>query len=222
MASNGQTPNPMGPPAHPASMGSKKLDINSLMSPPDQVLDSFNHNHHQSDMGKPATMSNASSKHPMPMSPPISPYSKAISTTETPTTPPHQVKDPVLYPAEEAASSPAQTPLFAPAEYDQHRRIVDEHVRARSTSSFGAISPPKREDYELVLRFQSQVLKHYTANPVGWLRKERAFLEADRRAGAQRYHAILPAAKPAASKAPRTQRADRVQEPQSAPRPIRT
>ncbi|KAF4440564.1 hypothetical protein FALBO_17339, partial [Fusarium albosuccineum] len=62
----------------------------------------------------------------------------------------------------------------------------------------------------------------YTANPVGWLRKERAFLEADRRAGAQRYHAILPAAKPAASKAPRTQRADRVQKPQSAPRPIRT
>ncbi|KAF4980251.1 hypothetical protein FZEAL_3700, partial [Fusarium zealandicum] len=215
-----QAPNSMGPPAHPASMG-KKFDINSLMSPPDQILDSFGHGHHQSDMGKLAASTNGPNKHPMPMSPPISPYSKAISTTQTPTTPPHQVKDPVLYPSEETPSSPAQTPLFAPAEIEDHRRIVDDHVRARSSTSFAGVLPPKREDYELALTFRSQVLKHYTANRKAWLRKERALLEADRRAGAQRYHTILPAAKPATAKAPR-QRADRVSKPHTAPRAIRT
>ncbi|WAO87160.1 SWIRM domain-containing protein [Fusarium falciforme] len=216
-----QALNSMGPPAHPASsMASKKYDLSSLMSPPDQVHDSFNHGHHQSDISKPAT-SNNSSKHPMPMSPPISPYSKAMSTAETPTTPPHQVKDPVLYPAEEVPSSPAQTPLFAPAELEDHRRIVDDHVRARSPTSFAGVIPPKREEYELALTFRSQVMKHYTANRKAWLLKERAFLEADRRAHAQRYHTILPAAKPAAAK-PTRARGDRVQKPQSAPRPIRT
>lgn len=215
----------MGPPAAPSAsmaMGPKKFDITSLMSPPDPVLDSFS----QSDMGQSANAGNGqSAKHPMPMSPPISPYSKPISTTEVPSTPPSQtVKDPVLYPAEEnVLSSPAQPPLFATAELEDHRRIVDDHVRARSRESFAGVLPPKREDYELALTFRSQVMKHFTSNRKAWLRKERAFLEADRRAGAQRYHTILPASKPVvATKPPRAQRTDRVSKPQSAPRPIRT
>ncbi|KPM36673.1 hypothetical protein AK830_g9881 [Neonectria ditissima] len=221
----------MAPPAVPAAsmgMASKKFDITSLMSPPDPVLDSFSHSHTQTDVGRSATGGNgmsSSAKHPMPMSPPISPYSKPVSNTDAPATPPsHPVKDPLLYPADDnVLSSPVQQPLFAPAELEDHRRIVDDHVRARSRASFAGVLPPKREDYELALTFRSQVMKHYTANPKAWLRKERAFLEADRRAGAQRYHTILPAAKPVASaKAPRSQRPDRISKPQTAPRAIRT
>ncbi|KAH7126198.1 hypothetical protein EDB81DRAFT_846831 [Dactylonectria macrodidyma] len=208
----------MAPPAVPAAsmgVGSKKFDITSLMSPPDPVLDSFSHSHHHSDMNKPATAGiahSSSAKHPMPMSPPISPYSKPISTTDAPTTPPSQpVKDPLLYPIEDnVLSSPSQPPLFAPAEIEDHRRIVDDHVRARSQTSFAGVLPPKREDYELALTFRSQVMKHFTANRKAWLRKEPI-------------PHILPAAKPVvASKAPRSQRVDRVSKPQSAPRSIRT
>lgn len=220
-------PNSMGPPAQPASSTlTKKLNISNLMSPPDQVFDSFNHGHHQSE--KQTTMHNASDKHPMPMSPPISPCNKAISTTAEPGTPPNLVEDPILYPSEgNVSSSPAQSPLFAPAELEDHRHIVDDHIRARLSSPFAGVLPPKREDYELAISFQAQVMKHYTTDPRAWLQKELAFLKADRRASTQRqrqrqrYHTILPAAKPVASKAPRA-RTDRVTKPQSAPRAIRT
>lgn len=207
-----------------APMGTKKLDITSLMSPPDHILDSFHQNqtHNQHQPSNMARHTSSGNKHSMPMSPPISPYNKALNTTtDAPATPPgHAIKDPVLYPAEEGPSNSPQPPLFAPTDNEDHQRIVDNHVRARSTSSFGGVAPPKREDYELALTFRSQVMKHYTANPKGWLRKERALLEADRRAGAQRYHAIMPA-KPIAVK-PTRARADRVSKPSSAPRPIRT
>ena len=167
-----------------------------------------------------------SSLQPLPMSPPISPYSKSVSTTsaQPPATPPGQtIKDPVLYPADEhSPSSPPQPPLFAPAELEQHQRIVDDHLRARSRSAiFGGVAPPRREDYELALTFRSQVMTHFTTNRKSWLRKERALLEADRRAGAQRYHVIMPA-KPIAAKPPRSQRADRVSKSHATPRPIRT
>ncbi|KAF5021084.1 hypothetical protein F66182_6873 [Fusarium sp. NRRL 66182] len=216
-------PNAMGPPAHPASsMASKKLDINSLMSPPDHVHDSFANTHHQYDIARPASSGNDPATPPMPMSPPISPYSKSISTAETTTTP--SVKDPVLYPADEIPSSPAQSPLFAPAEIEEHDRIIDDHLRARESTSFAFVPAPRREDLHLALEFKSQVYKLCAANPLGWLRRERGYLEADRRnrlasGSGNRYHSILPA-KPA--KAPRTQRTDRVQKPQSVPRPIRT
>ncbi|KJZ74287.1 hypothetical protein HIM_06293 [Hirsutella minnesotensis 3608] len=219
----------MAPPPRPAvSMESKKLDINSLMSPPDAVLDSFAHHasavkRNSINMHEPSARTAASAKQPLPMSPPVSPYSKPTSTgTVSPTTPPstQQVKDPVLYPTDEhSPTSPAQPPLFAPAELE-HRRIVDEHVRARSDSIFAGVSPPRREDYELALTFRSQVMKHYTSDRKAWLRKERALLEADRRAGAQRYHAIMPA-KPIAVKPAKSQRADRVSKSQGAPRQIR-
>ncbi|KAG6036740.1 hypothetical protein E4U41_005490 [Claviceps citrina] len=215
-------------------MESKKSNIASLMSPPDAVLDSFRQAYSAvrssggfggGGGGGAHDNKQTSSQHqPLPMSPPISPYSKPIATAAAlPTTPLAQiVKDPVLYPADEhsPASPPAQ-PLFAPAELEHHQRIVDEHVRARSHSIFGGgVAPPRREDYELALTFRSQVMKHYTANRKGWLRKERALLEADRRAGAQRYHAIMPA-KPIAAKVPK-QRVDRVSKPHATPRPFRT
>lgn len=227
----------MGPPVQPASsMAAKKINISNLMSPPDQVFDSFNHGV-QSD--KQSTVQDGLDKQPMPMSPPISPYNRTIqAASETITSSNvNQVQDPILYPSEgNVASSPAQSPLFAPAELEDHRHIVDDHIRARSSSPFAGIVPPKREDYELAISFRAQVMKHYTKNPRGWLAQELAFLKADRRAQSsqrqrqrqqqhsqqrQRYHTILPAAKPVASKTPRP-RTDKVTKPQSAPRPIRT
>ncbi|KAL7785626.1 hypothetical protein V8C37DRAFT_412839 [Trichoderma ceciliae] len=253
---------------------SNKLDISNLMSPPENLLETFHQGHGRRQSKTVSAMSAAvatvsanngrlaSDKHPLPMSPPISPYTKSVSSSSsssggssnsgnnnnvninnnhnnhnnhnnnnnnhnnTPSTPPSQaIQDPVLYPADESSpSSPPQPPLFAPAEVENHKRIVDDHVRARSSSTiiFSGVSPPRREDYELALTFRSQVMKHFTSNRRGWLLKERALLVADRQAGAQRFHAILPA-KPIAAKAARSHRGDRVSKPQtSAPRPIRS
>ncbi|GAO17302.1 hypothetical protein UVI_02044600 [Ustilaginoidea virens] len=208
-------------------MECNKFNLLSLMSPPEVVLDSFQGNYSimkrsGSIYGKPS-----SSQQPLPMSPPVSPCSKPISTANgQPATPPGRIlKDPVLYPVDE--HSPAslqqqqqQQPLFAPAELEHHQRIVDEHVLARSHTIFGRVAPPRREDYELALTFRSQVMKHFTTNRKGWLRKERALLEADRRASVQRYQVIMPA-KPIAAKPPR-QRVDRVTKPGAGgPRPMR-
>ncbi|KAL7815983.1 hypothetical protein V8C44DRAFT_348237 [Trichoderma aethiopicum] len=223
-----------------SSKESGKVDISNLMSPPDNLLDNFNQGHGRPQQSKmlsamatvvgsmPPSGGLSSDKHPLPMSPPISPYNKHVSSSASPSTPPGQaIQDPVLYPVDEASpSSPPQAPLFAPAEIEHHKRIVDEHVRARQSSTiiFEKVSPPLREDYELALTFRSQVMKHFTSDRRGWLLKERALLVADRQAGAgaQRFPTILPA-KPLAAKPARSQRADRVSKPQAtAPRPIRS
>ncbi|KAK3185568.1 hypothetical protein K4F52_005668 [Lecanicillium sp. MT-2017a] len=218
---------PMGPP--PPKDANHKVDINSLMSPPEPILDSFGQNVHNG-AAVPGAGANVNGKalsthDPLPMSPPVSPYSKSIQPAHTPATTANQtVKDPVLYPVDESSpASPPQPPLFAHAEMEHHQRMVDEHVRARSTGLFGEMLPPRREDYELALTFRSQVMKHFTANRKSWLRKERAFLEADRKAGARRYHAIMPAKPIAAPKLARVQRAvDRVSKPvHVSPRPAR-
>ncbi|KAL6690676.1 hypothetical protein J3F84DRAFT_398167 [Trichoderma pleuroticola] len=187
-----------------------KLEINNLMSPPDNLLETFanGHGHGHPQSKKSAAMAAVvaannglpSDKHPLPMSPPISPYTKHVSSN-SPSSPPAQaIEDP--------------PPLFATAESEHHKRIVDSHVRARSSSIiFSGVAPPRREDYELALTFRSQVMKRFTSNRRGWLLKERALLVADRQAGAQRFHAILPA-KPIAAKPARSQRADRVSKPQ--------
>lgn len=226
-----QRERPIAPMAPPPPKDHGKVNITSLMSPPEPILDSFNQAANGSSGPNGPNASNGNGKsmpgghNPLPMSPPISPYSKPIqpNSANAPTTPPnHIVKDPVLYPADEASpSSPPQPPLFAHAEIEQHQRIVDSHVRARSASIFGEVLPPNREDYELALTFRSQVMKHFTSNRKGWLRKERAFLEADRKAGAgQRYHTILPA-KPVSAPKPARMRVDRVTKPAAAPRPAR-
>jgi hypothetical protein len=217
---------------------SKKVDITSLMSPPEPLLDSFNAESHQDVYSKRAQPISDKTNQPVPLSPPVSPRSK----------PPHaagierhsggasqQLKDPVLYPIEDATiiglrSGTSQPSLFAPTEIEDHRRIVDDHIQTRPSGIFGRVSPPRREDYELMLTCRSCVMKLYNANRTEWLRKEREQLKADRRAGAQRYHAIMPAKpKPIISAKPaRAQRADRISKPQqqssknNAPRPIRS
>lgn len=219
----------VAPPSTDAN--AKKFNINSLMSPPEPILDSFNQaNRNAHGANGLTTVVNGrptSTKEPLPMSPPVSPYTKPAVPAVAPATPVAQtvVKDPVLYPADESSPpSPPQPPLFAHAEIEQHQRIVDNHVRARRVSSiFLKTQPPRREDYELALTFRSQVMKQYSSNRLGWLRKERALLEADRRAGAQRYHAIMPATssngKSTSGKPIRTHRpTERVSKPLSQPR----
>ncbi|KEY65270.1 hypothetical protein S7711_01788 [Stachybotrys chartarum IBT 7711] len=206
----------------------KKCDISNLMSPPDPAMDTFNSTAQPYSKANSITFGpnaqTASLKQPLPMSPPISPFSKHIGTTDDPTTPPSQaIKDPVLYPAEERGfSSPLQPPLFAPLDLEDHQNIIDSHLQARSHSAFGRASPPRREDYELVLSFHCQVMKLYKSNPKKWLRRERELLRAtNRQATTQRYPTIAPA-KPIVAKPVRNPRVDRVSKPQAGPRPIRS
>jgi hypothetical protein len=219
---------------------SKRLDISKLMSPPDPVIDSFSQQASNSNSVASASASIASSqKHPLPMSPPISPLVTLAPGTDAPTTPPSQtITDPVLYPNEDAPAtpSPPQPPLFATwAELDSHRSMVNDHMRFRTPGTFGRASPPAHDEYMLVLSFRSAILKPYMANRRGWLLKEREYLKADRQAangangkrfsgagnGAQRYPAIMPA-KSIVAKPHRAQRTDRVSKPQPAPRAVRS
>ena len=173
-----------------------------------------------------ATAPGPSSKQPLPMSPPVSPYRKPASHPREPsTTPPAQhVRDPVLYPADDSATlSPSQEPpLFAPSELEEHRKIVDDHLRTRATDGFGSLEPPTPEQYHLALSFKSNIMKHFEADPKGWFIRQRALLvEADRerRANSNRYPAIMPA-KPKriiAAKPSRAQRLDRVTKPRGGP-----
>lgn len=220
----------MAPPEKPRE--AHKIDISTLMSPPDPVIDSFSNptvrynyttTRLASDIATDAA-SKGDDRQPLPMSPPISPYSQAIvpepASTLTPSS--QLIKDPVLYPQEDSHSStsPSQSPLFASVDLE-HQQLVEKHIRNRSPSIFtSGLSPPKPEDYNLVLNFRSQVLKLYTSNRSGWLRQERALLKADRTAqGPKRFPKLL--AKPTSAKqSAKPGRVDRVSKP-SAPRPIR-
>lgn len=240
----------MGAPAPPKA--SNRLDISNLMSPPENLLETFNQakarRQESNTLNEMTTVlasmsansgrsASVSDKLPLPMSPPISPYTKSVSSNasnndNTPSTPQSStIQDPVLYPIDEL--SPSGPPLFAPAEdEDAHMQIVDDHVRALESTAnlFTVVPPPRREDYKLMISIKSQVMKNYNSNPRAWLRKERAYLIADREAalGARRLPLIQPA-KPIAAKPARSQRADRnmdrvasrVSKPH-APRPIRS
>lgn len=240
----------MAAPAPPKA--SSRLDISNLMSPPENLLETFNQANARRQDSKTlnemtsvlATMSansgraaSVSDKLPLPMSPPISPYTKYASSNSsnadnTPSTPQSStIQDPVLYPIDE--SSPSGLPLFAPVDdEDTHMQIVEDHVRAlkSTTNIFTVVPPPRREDYNLMISIKSQVLKNFNNNPRAWLKNERAYLKADRDAaiGARRLPSIQPA-KPIAAKPARSQRADRVLDrvtsrvsKPQAPRPIRS
>ncbi|ODA84150.1 hypothetical protein RJ55_02668 [Drechmeria coniospora] len=203
----------MGPPPRPAQpMEAPKFAVSSLMSPPQAIHDSFTHDSSLSDRAHPETKHGKggpfSARQPLPMSPPVSPDSNPIgpaaatadrrspSSSSSSSSVRAVQKDPLLYPNDEhLASMHPQAPLFRPTELEQqhlhHRRIVDDHVRARSPVIFASgLAPPRRDEYELALTFRSQVMKHFTTNRRGWLRQERALLEADRRAG-RRGHGML-------------------------------
>ncbi|KAI3320921.1 SWIRM domain-containing protein [Xylariaceae sp. AK1471] len=166
----------------------RPCDINNLMSPPEPVrFESFAHSN---NMSKPIGSAMADlrmlSRPIPPLSPPISPATKAddhdmhvVMSASTPG------QDPILYPILDITNSPQQEPLFEQVDSPDPRRIVKEHVLARREELFKDAPPPKQDDYELVLFFQSQVMKKYLENPRSWLQRERALLIADRRAQAR-------------------------------------
>ncbi|KAH6657396.1 hypothetical protein BKA67DRAFT_655670 [Truncatella angustata] len=179
--------------------GSKKpFDISSLMSPPElPPMDSF-----ARPTVVPRTMDQATSNmrrvhgpNP-PLSPPISPLSKVNHSVAIEARNSTPMNDPILYPAHDL--SPPQQPLFARDDSIETQRIVEDHVEARKASLFREATPPRQEEYELMLYFKSEVMKKCQENPKSWLQRERAQLLADRRAGSSRLHhhrlqPILPA-----------------------------
>ncbi|KAI0412216.1 hypothetical protein F5X98DRAFT_379963 [Xylaria grammica] len=221
----------------------KPCDINNLMSPPEAPkLESFAHSSNASasknivNMHRPidAVMSDAR-RLPgpvQPLSPPISPATKLDDTVMNVVV--TSAKDPILFPTHDITNSPPQQPLFVREESADARRIVDHHVLARPAELFKNAAPPEQDDYELVLYFQSQVMKKYLENPKSWLKRERALLIADRRAQARQRHfklqPILPAkaqpirkevqrAKPV--RAPKVAKPAVVKSTPTRPRPIR-
>jgi hypothetical protein len=224
----------MAPPEKPRE--AHKLDISTLMSPPDTVLDNFSNSVDQvnyttlkplADNGADAG-SKRDETQPL-MSPPISPYNEAIvpadqhqSTSLTPTR--HAVNDPVLYPQEDnsSASTQTQAPLFASTDLEHHH-IVDQHIRNRSPDVFSSgVTPPEREHYDLVLNFRSQVMKLFNADRKAWLRREKGFLKsADAARRPKALQKILPAKPTTVKSANKGHRVDRVSKP-NPPRVNRT
>lgn len=170
-----------------------QLDIQSLMSPPEPTP------HESFARASPTKAMDSQMKtlFPMPggrfpMSPPVSPATKNITTDDAPL---HAVRDPILYPNAELQSSPSsQTPLFAEDEA-LAQRVVDGHVAARESSLFREASPPRHSDYELALEFKAEVAKQFNVNRKKWLNRERLFLLEDRamQNGVRRYTNIAPA-----------------------------
>ncbi|KAI1125395.1 SWIRM domain-containing protein [Nemania abortiva] len=227
----------------------KPCDINNLMSPPEppkfesfgQHSTSTNSNSNSNMSGiddrvaKSANVAMANVRRlpgPMPpLSPPISPATKLDDNVmEIVVTAP---QDPILYPANDIAHSPPPQPLFVSEEPIDAGRI-DKHISTRSAEFFKDATPPKRDEYELVLYFTSQVMKKCMENPRAWLKRERDLLIADRQAQARhrqfRLHPILPAkpqpirrevqrAKP--SRAPRVTKPVVAKTTPTKPRPIR-
>ncbi|RBA14690.1 hypothetical protein FPRO05_13235 [Fusarium proliferatum] len=158
-----QATSAMPPPAHPASIPSR-MHINILMSPPDQTHDSFYYHTGKADS---SFSSSKDASGQTPMSPPISPCNRPMATTETPTN--STGRDIVLYP-DDASSSPAQIPLFPTAGDRDHSRTIEEHIQKNINDKiFVEVQPPTRNDYELVVSFQSQLNKAYAQNPKAWM-----------------------------------------------------
>ncbi|KAH7114016.1 hypothetical protein EDB81DRAFT_920844 [Dactylonectria macrodidyma] len=106
-----------------------------------------------------------------------------VLSTESPAAPPHWARYLVPCPTEETSSGPAQSSLFS--HLDAYTCIVENRAHTRPPTSFSGTLPPNCDDYELALAIKPQVTKHFVKGRRAWLRKERALLESDRRAGAR-------------------------------------
>lgn len=179
----------------------KPCDISNLMSPPElPPIDSFAHSA-AAPMEKMQATSGVRKAHGPnpPLSPPISPLTKAEHSVAASTIHGTPVKDPILYPGHDL--SPTQQPLFTRDDSVETQRIVDNHVESRPAEFFKQTSPPQREDYELALYFKSRVIELYEKDRKKWFERERAQLLADRKAQShqnksRRPQQIRPADKP--------------------------
>ncbi|KAK7213250.1 hypothetical protein V2G26_020428 [Clonostachys chloroleuca] len=109
VASNSTTHMSIATMETPTMKETKKVDITSLMSPPDPVLDSFHAEPHQNiNIAKRAQPSAEKANQPAPLSPPVSPRTHAPHATSAERHPSiasqHNLKDPVLYPIEDTSS----------------------------------------------------------------------------------------------------------------------
>lgn len=169
------------------------ISISMLLSPPEATpLDNFNQTSSQSTMASQAKPLFPIQAGHLPLSPPISPATKAIVTEESSTL---ATRDPILYPHAEATSpSSSQLPLFG--ERAATKRVVSRHVAERDPSLFRDASPPRQVEYELALEFKSHIMQVFDrSNKLAYLNRERAQLLEDQamRSGVRRYPALAPA-----------------------------
>lgn len=172
-----------------------QLDIpNTLMSPPEALpLESFTNTIHGYTMNPKTRNMNSIAGATFPISPPVSPETKARSPEEPAGS--QAITDPILYPlSDNQGTSATQASLFDDHDLVTHR-VVDGHVAARKASMFREASPPRRDEYELALEFKSQVVKIMSKDPALWLRREMVYLREDRelQSGARRWTNIAPA-----------------------------
>lgn len=193
------------PTPSPAPMEPKKAcDISNLMSPPELLpYDSFS----ATSMPPVAKQAGGVEIRPgpnAPLSPPVSPFTKASHSIGPLDSVQPDNKDVILYPLAESSMSPPAAPLFNALESIETAdtdRLVDEHIASRPASLFREVQPPRREEYKLALYFRSDVLSKFNQNPRGWLSQERELLRADRKHTSfgrtiQKLPTILPASRP--------------------------
>lgn len=223
-----------------SSKPKRPLDISNLMSPPGLApYETFNHREAAMPVSKPMSVASRQlGPHP-PLSPPISPQTGPRNSITMESRPSMSDNDPILYPVPETATSPPSEPLFVPSVPSDEPLddLVKNHIASRPQNIVRATSPPKAEEYKLVLFFKSECLKLWQKDPRDWLRKEREYLRADKKSHTKarpvvsKLPTILPAAQPPAP-APRPQVArtsstGRIQKPRVTktpaqnPRPIR-
>ncbi|CAK7226372.1 hypothetical protein SCUCBS95973_006177 [Sporothrix curviconia] len=199
----------------------ESLDISKLMSPPDpDTIDSFSKPNSNGSAtriiafsptqvcseAQTLTTGNGSKMLKGEMISPVSLGGDEVGLEDT-----GSAQDPILFP--DSTPSLNSRPLFAGDE----AAIISNHIAARPPALFRQVSPPRGEDYELVVRMQSQVMQRFTADRQGWLAQQREQLRADNRAAAEwrkRLQLPAPASRPAFSQpAPRnlTPRAPKVQ-----------
>ncbi|CAK7228269.1 hypothetical protein SEUCBS140593_006857 [Sporothrix eucalyptigena] len=185
------------------SIAQKPLDIRSLMSPPDaEKINSFSNTGASASSGAITTFCPALSASQAqartvgngPQADEHGQISPPLSLQGNEEAEPENTgfrEDPILFP--DTASPLHNRPLFA----DNTATIISNHIASRSPSLFRQVSPPRGEDYELVVRMRSQVMQRFNADRRGWLKQQREQLLADKKAAAERAQRLrLPAPVP--------------------------
>ncbi|ETS74537.1 hypothetical protein PFICI_13021 [Pestalotiopsis fici W106-1] len=157
----------------------KPLDISNLMSPPElPPMESFAHSTTVAKATEQVTSNVRKAHGPNPpLSPPISPLTKVDHSVAASTRSSTPVKDPILYPSHEL--SPTQPPLFGREDSVETRRVIDLHVESRPTDMFKQVAPPRLEDYQVIMTFQSRVMELYKKDPRAWYKhcREQALID---------------------------------------------